>query len=406
MVMMLGFLEQRNVYNSLKLQLASQFRLHRHRRRRRRQFDGEPDPSEGLYLPRAIRSSPGPTPVVVPTRRRHTSPPAGPGIRSPITTARNAGIRIPATAPSTTRSRIECRTSPTARATRSSPARSRGSSMTSTPPFNQWNRFNYFGSAQFPINGRPQGLAFEVPNINAPAVDGTLPPRHGLPDPDRLYGLVLASRRPKLQVLWRLGFPEQPPGRRQFPVRRRLGPLPQGLPWPADLHEPGHTERRRGHLIRPVLTRSQGDPSSPRPSRRPRMSIREAAILSLTTLSIALVGCGRSGNTTVVPRRSPIAGEDRPHRREVGGGQAGDRRQGRDRLRPRGQGRPVPSKPRRRSADARVVESRTRDDGSGCDDWGRTGASPDPSINPSFPAIIFALARPWRRMIREGRTGR
>jgi prepilin-type N-terminal cleavage/methylation domain-containing protein/prepilin-type processing-associated H-X9-DG protein len=42
--------------------------------------------------------------------------------------------------------------------------------------FNQWNRFDYFGSAMFPVNARPQGLLFEVPNINAPPIDGTLPP--------------------------------------------------------------------------------------------------------------------------------------------------------------------------------------------------------------------------------------
>ncbi len=43
-------------------------------------------------------------------------------------------------------------------------------------PFNQWNRFEYFGSSQFPVNGRPQGLGFEVPLPNAPPNDTNLPP--------------------------------------------------------------------------------------------------------------------------------------------------------------------------------------------------------------------------------------
>ncbi len=43
-------------------------------------------------------------------------------------------------------------------------------------PFNQWSRFEYFGSSMFPVGNRGQGLIFEVPNINAPAFDGPLPP--------------------------------------------------------------------------------------------------------------------------------------------------------------------------------------------------------------------------------------
>lgn len=42
--------------------------------------------------------------------------------------------------------------------------------------FNQWSLFGYFGSALFPTGNRAQGLMFEVPMINAPAVDGALPP--------------------------------------------------------------------------------------------------------------------------------------------------------------------------------------------------------------------------------------
>jgi prepilin-type N-terminal cleavage/methylation domain-containing protein/prepilin-type processing-associated H-X9-DG protein len=48
--------------------------------------------------------------------------------------------------------------------------------------FNQWNRFNYFASSQFPVNGRPQGLLFEVPLPNAPPIDGTTPPGTDYPD--------------------------------------------------------------------------------------------------------------------------------------------------------------------------------------------------------------------------------
>jgi len=44
-------------------------------------------------------------------------------------------------------------------------------------PFNQWNRFEYFGSSMFPNTNRPQGLAFEVPIPNAPPNDApALPP--------------------------------------------------------------------------------------------------------------------------------------------------------------------------------------------------------------------------------------
>ena len=42
--------------------------------------------------------------------------------------------------------------------------------------FNQWTRFEYFGSKMFKSSNRPQGLLFEVPIINSPAVDGALPP--------------------------------------------------------------------------------------------------------------------------------------------------------------------------------------------------------------------------------------
>ena len=82
--------------------------------------------------------------------------------------------------------------------------------------FNQWNRFDYFGSTMFPANGRPQGLAFQVPNINAPPIDGTLPPGTDYPDTSDYKFWALPANAPNYKYYGAWGFRSNHPGGANF----------------------------------------------------------------------------------------------------------------------------------------------------------------------------------------------
>jgi prepilin-type N-terminal cleavage/methylation domain-containing protein/prepilin-type processing-associated H-X9-DG protein len=82
--------------------------------------------------------------------------------------------------------------------------------------FNQWNRFNYFGSAMFPNGGRPQGLAFEVPSINAPAFDGPMPPGTDYPDDSDFKFWALPANAPQYKNYGAWGFRSFHPGGANF----------------------------------------------------------------------------------------------------------------------------------------------------------------------------------------------
>jgi len=82
--------------------------------------------------------------------------------------------------------------------------------------FNQWNRFQYFGSNQFPVYGRPQGLAFEVPSINAPAFDGALPPGTEYPDDSDYKAWSLPGNAPAYKNYGAWGFRSFHPGGANF----------------------------------------------------------------------------------------------------------------------------------------------------------------------------------------------
>jgi prepilin-type N-terminal cleavage/methylation domain-containing protein/prepilin-type processing-associated H-X9-DG protein len=83
-------------------------------------------------------------------------------------------------------------------------------------PFNQWNRFQYFASSMFPQNGRPQGLAFEVPSINAPPYDGALPPGTDWPDQSDYRSWSLPQNAPLYKNYGAWGFRSNHPGGANF----------------------------------------------------------------------------------------------------------------------------------------------------------------------------------------------
>jgi len=83
-------------------------------------------------------------------------------------------------------------------------------------PFNQWVRFNYFGSSMFPNNGRPQGLLFEVPNINAPPFDGPLPPGCNFPCNDDYKFWALPANAPAYKNYGAWAFRSFHPGGANF----------------------------------------------------------------------------------------------------------------------------------------------------------------------------------------------
>ncbi len=82
--------------------------------------------------------------------------------------------------------------------------------------FNQWIRFAYFGSSMFPNNGRPQGLLFEVPNINAPAIDGTLPPGCDYPCNSDYQNWALPANAPNYKYYGAWAFRSNHPGGANF----------------------------------------------------------------------------------------------------------------------------------------------------------------------------------------------
>ncbi len=86
------------------------------------------------------------------------------------------------------------------------------------PVFNQWNRFEYFGSALTPNtgSGRPQGLGYEVPRINANPVDGNLPPGTNYPDTSDYKAWALPANVPIYKEYGQWGFRSQHPGGADF----------------------------------------------------------------------------------------------------------------------------------------------------------------------------------------------
>ncbi len=82
--------------------------------------------------------------------------------------------------------------------------------------FNQWSFFGFFGSALFPTGNRPQGLMFEVPMINAPAVDGALPPGCDAPCQDDYRMWSLPAQAPLYKYYGAYAFRSNHPGGANF----------------------------------------------------------------------------------------------------------------------------------------------------------------------------------------------
>ncbi len=131
--------------------------------------------------------------------------------------------------------------------------------------FNTWSAIGYFGSAAGGATTRPQGFAYEVPKLNAPIMLGDDPqngsnpaaPGHHLA---RHVGLQGVAPRPQVPELRPVGLPEHAPRRRQLPLRRRLGPMDQGIDRHRDLPGPRHQGRRRGCQRRRLLIDRSGSP--------------------------------------------------------------------------------------------------------------------------------------------------
>jgi prepilin-type N-terminal cleavage/methylation domain-containing protein/prepilin-type processing-associated H-X9-DG protein len=85
------------------------------------------------------------------------------------------------------------------------------------PYFNQWSRYDWFGSAFGGKTSRPQGIAFEVPRINAPFMieDGSkLPPETLWPDASDYKAWL--TNIPVYKEFGQWGFRSQHPGGAHF----------------------------------------------------------------------------------------------------------------------------------------------------------------------------------------------
>ena len=83
--------------------------------------------------------------------------------------------------------------------------------------FNQWSRFEYFGSSYGGSTTRPQGFAYEVPRINAPLKpdDGSLlPPGTAYPDTSDYKAWL--NNLPVYKEFGQWGFRSQHPGGANF----------------------------------------------------------------------------------------------------------------------------------------------------------------------------------------------
>ena len=115
------------------------------------------------------------------------------------------------------------------------------------PSMNIWSRVFRPPSSKLGVT-RPQVLASAVPRINATMrIPDNPPPRQ----PDR--GPLLEGRPDQLAD-GTVRIPESARRRGQFPLRRRLGPVPQGVDQPPGrLLGPEHPRRGRGGRGRPLL---------------------------------------------------------------------------------------------------------------------------------------------------------
>ena len=83
--------------------------------------------------------------------------------------------------------------------------------------FNNWTAFGYFANATlFPTGNRPQGLMYEVPMINAPAVDGALPPGCDAPCQDDYRMWSLPAQAPLYKYYGAWAFRSNHPGGANF----------------------------------------------------------------------------------------------------------------------------------------------------------------------------------------------
>jgi prepilin-type N-terminal cleavage/methylation domain-containing protein/prepilin-type processing-associated H-X9-DG protein len=84
--------------------------------------------------------------------------------------------------------------------------------------FNQWNRYEYFASGVTPSSGsgRPQGLGFEVPQINANPFDGPLPPGTDWPDTSDYKSWAQPANINTYKQYGQWGFRSQHPGGANF----------------------------------------------------------------------------------------------------------------------------------------------------------------------------------------------